>query len=208
MGLLRIEQYEVDKYRVTGSFPLKSRKRKTVNVDGEQYHQDYIETKDVCATTLSLYKVELDELECFGFKPTILEHSFAYNKLFKNEAEHDCGYTLSTNEYVAYWEWLDYTKRLPYYVNRVWSGKSEWFAVENQKLKPHCMVKLLDYGFNNSLYADINWRMILTRKDKKSIPCHKSIAKLLNRHKIDLYKLTDKNITLNTIKLLNKIISQ
>lgn len=206
MRSLRIEQFEVDKYRVVGSIDVTTKRTKQVEVDGEIYYKDIHETKSVCATSFDLTPIELDELEYFGFKPTILEYGFLYNNLFKREAERECRHSLSTNDYIAYWQWLDCTKRLPYYVSKVWTGETSYHFVENQKLSPYCTIKLLDYGFKNSLYADVSWRMILTRKDKKSIPNHESIAKLLERHGISFYKLTDKNLTLNSIKLLNKII--
>lgn len=208
MTELRIEQYEVDKYRVVGSISITHTNRKTVVVDGEEYHKQYMETKDVCATTIDLHEIKLDDLECFGFTPSILEHNFMYGGLFEKQARRESSRQLSTNEYVAYWQWLKYTNRLPFYVKNVYVNDSHDSNVSMQNLTPYCTIKLFDYGFNNSLYADISWRMILTRKDKKSIPYHELIAELLKKHRIYLYKLTDKNITLNTIKLLNKIISQ
>ena len=205
MSNLRIEQFEVDKYRVVGSVSIMETECKYVTVDGIEYTNERRVPREKCASTLNVYNVELDDLECFGFKPTILEHDFLYNKMFKSQAETECRYSLSTNEYVAYWQWLGYTKRLPFYVKSVFTSDSYGSNVTRQKLSPYCTIKLFDYGFNNSLYAEVSWRMILTRKDKKQIPNHHLIAQLLDRYKIDLYNLNDKNIVLTSINILNKI---
>ena len=207
MSNLRIEQYEVDKYRVVGSLEIMETERKYVTIDAVEYKNERRVHKVKCATTFNVYSVELDDLDCFGFRTTILEHSFAYNKMFKTQAETECGYSLSTNEYVAYWQWLGYTKRLPFYVKSVFTSDSYDSNVTRQNLSPYCIIKLFDYGFNNSLYADVSWRMILTRKDKKQIPNHDLIAKFLHGYKIDLYNLNDKNIVLTSINILNNITS-
>jgi len=203
MNTLIVKEYELNKYRVEGSFEMNFVKNDSVVVNGETYYKESIETKTVDAKTLDCYDVVLDDLELFGYCPEIKEYNFRYNKLFKRQCELLCNYRLSDNEYVAYWQWLYYTGKTPSWIKNVYTDSTDWNIRE--KISSVCRLRIFDYGFNNTLYADVDWEFIFNFQKKEKENRHfRRINEYLSRYGINIFATKESQIINNAIQLFKK----
>lgn len=200
---MRIEEISENEFKVFGEFELNTRKKKCVELDGETYYKDYVVQESKKAEDLELFKVELDELNLFGYSPVIWEYSFMYDNLFESQCRLNCNYRLSENKYVAYWQWLYYTKRTPSWIKSVYTDTTDWNLRES--ISSVCKLRICDYGFNNTLYADVNWRFIFDFENKDKESRHfKRIDEYLSRYGINIYATKESQMINNAIQLLKK----
>lgn len=202
MGI-KIQEVSKNEYKVIGTLNVMTRKSKSVVVDGEDYIKTWIEDVETNAEDLHIVKIELDELECFGFNASVWEHQFMYNGIFESECGKESKYILSTNQYVAYWQWMHETKRLPTWIKDVYIDNNNRRVSGN--VKSTCRVKIYSYGFNNTLYAEIDWSIVFACKNKKDNKKHfGSIDNYLKEYGINIYADNEKQMVNNAIKLLTK----
>jgi len=200
---MTIKEFSPNEYRVVGKFTMSKRKTKSVVVDGEEYFKEWTEEEIVDAEKLDTYKIELDELASLGFSACVWEYPFLYNKLFKTECQLESRYRLSDNDYVAYWQWLHNTGRTPNWIKNVYSDRTGWRFRE--RISKTCKLKICDYGFNNSLYADVDWDYIFNFENKDPKNEHFIwINDYLSRYGINIFATEEKQKAKNAIRLLIK----
>ena len=198
---MRIKEFLPNEYRVVGKFTMSKRKTKSVVVDGEEYFKEWIDEEIVDAEKLDTYKIELDELASLGFSACVWEYPFLYNKLFKTECQLESRYRLSDNDYVAYWQWLHNTGRTPNWIKNVYSDRTDWRLRE--RISRNCKLKICDYGFNNSLYADVDWSYIFNFENKDPKNEHFIwINDYLSKYGIDIFSTKKEQKAKNAIRLL------
>ena len=196
---MTIKEFSPNEYRVVGKFTMSKRKTKSVVVDGEEYFKEWIEEEIVDAEKLDTYKIELDELASLGFSACVWEYPFLYNKLFKTECQLESRYRLSDNDYVAYWQWLHNTGRTPNWIKNVYSDRTGWRFRE--RISKTCKLKICDYGFNNSLYADVDWDYIFNFENKDPKNEHFIwINDYLCRYGINIFATEEKQKAKNALR--------
>jgi len=185
-----------------GSVNLMVRKSKSVEVDGNIYWNYYAENEDVEPSKYPLYCVELNDLKSFGLSFKIWDYSTPYWSVFKKWAGClNCGY--SENEYVFYWQWLFENGKLPSWIKSVYTDRTHFNIPFDERLKHTCQVVICEYGFNNSLYADITWQKVFESANKDDVTFLR-IEDFLDKRGIRLYTKTEKQEIDNAIKLLTK----
>jgi len=141
-------------------------------------------------------------LASLGFSACVWEYPFLYNKLFKTECQLESRYRLSDNDYVAYWQWLHNTGRTPNWIKNVYSDRTGWRFRE--RISKTCKLKICDYGFNNSLYADVDWDYIFNFENKDPKNEHFIwINDYLSRYGINIFATEEKQKAKNAIRLLS-----
>jgi len=199
-----IELIEVapNEYKPFGKITVSDNEVKTVIVDGESYSRTIRKTKDIEVSEYPFLScIELDELECFGFTAKVWDYSYSYSTLFRDALK--VGYVLSTNDYVYYWQSLFHSNKLPDWIRNVYTDETRRMGRDLDSIKPHCTVKICDYGFKNSLYADIDWQVVFNCKDTKNE--HLTyINRLLKIHGITIHHNNEQRQINNAIKLLLK----
>lgn len=201
--MLELREISKNEFKPFGKIDVADNQVKQVTVDGEVYTKTIRGTKQIEVSEYPyLYCVELDELECFGFSAKVWDYDYGFSSLFRDAIE--VNYILSTNNYVYYWESLFYSKRLPKWIKNVYTDKTRMDCRLYDKIEPHCKVKICDYGFNNSLYAHIDWMVVFNCKNKKDNIHFKRLNEHLMWEGINIYQEKETQQVNNAIKLLIK----
>jgi|DEB0MinimDraft_10_1074344.scaffolds.fasta_scaffold48210_2 hypothetical protein len=199
---MEIREISENEFKPVGSVRLMVQKAKTVCVDGDVYFNHYAEEEDVEPSKYHLYCVELDDLQSFGLSFKMWDYRATYWYVFKKWAGYlNCQY--SENEYVFYWQWLFENGKLPNWVKSVYTDKTSFSIPFDERLKHTCQVVICEYGFNNSLYADITWEKVFESANKDDSRFIR-IEEFLDKRGIRLYTKTNKQEIDNAIKLLTK----
>ena len=146
---MEIRKIAKNEFKPFGMVTVSDKKTKSVEVDGETYYKTEHGIKEVeCSEYFNFYEIELDELECFGYKATIHDYEGIYTSVFRIAS--GIQYNLSSNNYVFYWLWLFENGHLPKWVKNVFTSKKMY--VRDYGIGPYCLWRICDYGFNNNLY--------------------------------------------------------
>lgn len=201
--MIELRQVRPNEFKPFGKITVQDNKTETVTVDGNVYSRVITGTKEIEVSEHPLlYDIDLDELECFGFSAKIWDYDYGFSSFFKDALK--VGYTLSENNYVYYWQSLFYSGKLPNWIKNVYTDKTKMDCRLYDKIEPFFKVKIIDYGFNNSLYADIDWMTVFNCKNKKDNIHIDRLNQYLIREGINIYAEKEEQQINNAIKLLTK----
>lgn len=201
--MLELREISKNEFKPFGKIEVADNQVKKVVVAGEVYTKIIRGTKEIEVSEHPyLYCFELDELECFGFFAKVWDYSYGLSSFYRDAIE--VNYQLSTNDYVYYWESLFYSNRLPKWIKNVYTDNTRMGYRLYDKIEPFCKVKIIDYGFNNSLYADIDWMVVFNCKNKKDNIHFKHLNEYLISKGINIYQEKETQQVNNAIKLLTK----
>lgn len=201
--MLELREVSPNEFKPFGKITVQDNKTETVTVDGNVYSRVIRGTKCIEVSEHPLlYCYELDELKCFGYTAKVWDYDYGFSSVFKDALK--VGYRLSENNYVYYWESLFYSGRLPDWIKNVYTDKTRFDHRLYDKIEPFCKVKIIDYGFNNSLYADIDWMVVFNCKNKKDNLHFDRLNQYLIWKGINIYAEKEEQQVNNAIKLLTK----
>jgi hypothetical protein len=192
-----IKEIAPNEFMPIGKTTINEPRLHTTTVDGEVYSRTTYEKKDVeVSEYYNVYCNDLDELKCFGYSAKIWD----CNSLFRYVSNNYCS-VWSTNEYVYYWQWLFENNHLPKWVNNVYTDKKSWRP--NKKIEKTFRWVICEYGFNNSLYAEIDWIKLFECENKENYQ-FMDISEWLSRYGINIFATKETQQINNAIKLLLK----